>query len=306
MVNLSTLSTEENNINSKNIELQSTFEILKRINEEDKKVPQAVENSLEHIKNLIDAMLNHFNEKTRVFYVGAGTSGRLGVLDASECPPTYGVSHELFQGIIAGGKDAIFIAKENVEDSKDEGKQDLLNIKLTKNDIVIGLAASGRTPYVIGALEYANEIGALTGSISCSKSSQLSNVAKFPIEILVGPEIVTGSTRMKSGTAQKLVLNMISTAIMIKKGKVFSGYMVDVKTSNLKLIERAKNIIMKTTNISYEEAEKTLKKANMNVKTAITMVLLSISKDEAIEKLNKYNDNVARLIHEFTNTIERK
>ena len=298
MIDLEKLSTEENNLNSKDIELQDSLEIVRRINEEDKKVAFCVEKELGSISRLIDAILSRYEKETRIIYIGAGTSGRLGILDASECPPTYGVSFEKVQGIIAGGNEAIFKAKENAEDNPELGKQDLININLTENDVVIGLAASGRTPYVLGAIEYANSIGAITGSITCSKSSDLSKVSQYPIEVPVGAEIVTGSTRMKAGTAQKMILNMISTTIMIKLGKVFSGYMVDVKTSNQKLIERAKRIIMKTANCDYEKASVALKKARNDVKTAIVMILLNIDKDMAAEKLNQCDENVAKIIHE--------
>lgn len=298
MIELEKLSTEENNLNSKDIELQDSLEIVRRINEEDKKVAFCVEKELGSISRLIDAILSRYEKETRIIYIGAGTSGRLGILDASECPPTYGVSFEKVQGIIAGGNEAIFKAKENAEDNPELGKQDLININLTENDVVIGLAASGRTPYVLGAIEYANGIGAITGSITCSKSSDLSKVSQYPIEVPVGAEIVTGSTRMKAGTAQKMILNMISTTIMIKLGKVFSGYMVDVKTSNQKLIERAKRIIMKTANCDYEKASVALKKARNDVKTAIVMILLNIDKDMAAEKLNQCDENVAKIIHE--------
>ena len=298
MIELEKLSTEENNPNSKDIELQDSLEIVRRINEEDKKVAFCIEKELGSISRLIDAILSRYEKETRIIYIGAGTSGRLGILDASECPPTYGVSFEKVQGIIAGGNEAIFKAKENAEDKRELGKQDLLNINLTENDVVIGLAASGRTPYVLGAIEYANSIGAITGSITCSKSSDLSKVSQYPIEVPVGAEIITGSTRMKAGTAQKMILNMISTTIMIKLGKVFSGYMVDVKTSNQKLIERAKRIIMKTANCDYEKASDTLKKSGNDVKTAIVMILLNIDKDMAAEKLNQCDENVAKIIHE--------
>ena len=306
MIDLSKLSTEQNNPNSKDIELQDSYEIVKRINEEDKKVAFCVEKELPSISKLIDTIMSRYKEETRIVYVGAGTSGRLGILDASECPPTYGVSFEKVQGIIAGGNEAIFKAKENAEDSKEEGKQDLIDINLTENDVVIGLAASGRTPYVLGAIEYANSIGAVTGSITCSENSELSKVSQYPIEVTVGPEIVTGSTRMKAGTAQKMILNMISTTVMIKIGKVFSGYMVDVKTSNQKLVERAKRIIMNTTGSDYETTSRVLAKASNEVKTAIAMILLSLDKETAKEKLKEYNNNVARLIHEYSHKIERK
>lgn len=299
MVNLNVLSTEQNNINSKDIELQSTQEILKRINEEDKKVAYCVEKSLDNISYLIDNILDNYNENTRIIYVGSGTSGRLGILDASECPPTYGVDFDKFQGLISGGRDAVFMAVENAEDSIEMGIEDIKKLDLKPYDVVIGLTASGRTPYVVSAINYANSIGVLTGSISCSKNSEVSKIAKCPIEVVVGPEIVTGSTRMKSGTAQKMILNMISTTIMIKLGKVFSGYMVDVKTSNFKLIERAKRIIISTTHCDYDLASKKLEEAGYNVKYAIVMILLSITKEEAISKLDEYGYNVARLIHEF-------
>ena len=300
MIELEKLSTEENNPNSKDIELQDSLEIVRRINEEDKKVAFCVEKELDSVSQLIDAILSKYRNETRIIYIGAGTSGRLGILDASECPPTYGVSFDKIQGIIAGGNEAIFKAKENAEDSRELGKQDLININLTENDVVIGLAASGRTPYVLGAIEYANSIGAITGSITCSKNSDLSKVSQYPIEVPVGAEIVTGSTRMKAGTAQKMILNMISTTIMIKLGKVFSGYMVDVKTSNQKLIERAKRIIMKTTNCDYEKASAILIEAGNDVKTAIVMILLNIDKEIATKKLEQYDGNVAKLIHKYS------
>lgn len=300
MINLNKLSTEENNPNSKDIELQDNFEILKRINEEDKKVALCVEEKLEDITKLMDAIIENYREDTRIIYIGAGTSGRLGILDASECPPTYGVSPEKVQGIIAGGKDAIFMAKENAEDDREQGKRDLMDINLTGNDVVIGLAASGRTPYVLGGIEYANSVGAVTGSIACSENSELSSVSRYPIEVIVGPEIVTGSTRMKAGTAQKMILNMISTTLMIRLGKVFSGYMVDVKTSNRKLVERAKQIIMKTTGSTYERASYVLNESGNNVKVAIVMALLSIDREMAEKSLKKYGNNIAGLIHEYT------
>lgn len=301
MINLNKLSTEKNNPNSKNIELQENYEILKRINEEDKKVAFCVEKKLGDISKLMDAIVENYKENTRIIYMGAGTSGRLGILDASECPPTYGVSPELVQGLIAGGKEAVFLSQENAEDNKEQGKKDLMDIDLTKNDIVIGLAASGRTPYVIGGIEYANSLGSITGSITCSENSELSSISRYPIEVIVGPEIVTGSTRMKSGTAQKMILNMISTNLMIKLGKVFSGYMVDVKATNKKLIERAKYIIMETTNSTYENAERALIESGNDVKVAIVMLILLVDKKTAEKKLNNYKNNISKLIHDSTN-----
>lgn len=301
MVNLNVLSTEKNNFNSRDIELMSSYDILKKINDEDKKVAYCVEKVLDKINLLIEGILDRYSEKTRVIYIGSGTSGRLGILDASECPPTYGVDYDKFKGLISGGNTAIFKAIENAEDDENLGVSDLKSINLTKNDVVIGLTASGRTPYVIGAIKYANSIGALTGSITCSYQSELSRYSTYPIEVIVGPEIVTGSTRMKSGTAQKMILNMISTTIMIKQGKVYSGYMVDVKTSNEKLIERAKVIIQNTTGCSYTDADKYLKLSDYETKIAIVMYLTKLDKKDAIYKLEKYDNNIARLIHEFTN-----
>lgn len=266
------LSTEKLNPNSLNIESKNTLDILKCINEEDKKVAYCIEKELISISNLIDAILKKLNEKSRIIYIGAGTSGRLGILDASECPPTYGVSSEFIQGIIAGGNSAMFQSKENVEDSEIESINDLKNIHLSSNDIVIGIAASGRTPYVLSAINYANSIGALTGSICCAKNSKLSSISQYPIEVVVGPEIVAGSTRMKSGSAQKMILNMISTIVMIKLGKVYSGYMIDLKANNEKLVERSKNILMNIANIDYTTASKYLEKSGYNIKKAIKMI----------------------------------
>lgn len=305
MLDLKKLSTEENNINSKNIELLDCIDILKRINEEDKKVAYAISDNIEDISKLIEAILNRYTNNTRIIYIGAGTSGRLGIVDASECPPTFGTETHEFIGIIAGGKEANFQAKENVEDSEEEGEKDLKDINLNENDVVIGLAASGRTPYVKGALKYAKSIGALTGSISCSSNSEIKDIADYPINVITGPEIITGSTRMKAGTAQKMILNMISTTIMVKRGKVYSGYMVDVKTSNKKLVERAKNIIMRVTNCTYMEADEILLKANMDVKVAIIMKLFDIDILEAKDKLLKNNNNIARLVHEYIDEINK-
>lgn len=299
MVNLNNLNTEIQNESSMNIDEMETIEICKTINEQDKLVPYAVEKCLKEISIIIDNTVKGIQNGGRLIYVGAGTSGRLGVLDASECPPTYGVSYELVQGLIAGGKDALIKAKEGAEDSKDEGKQDLININLSKNDTVIGIAASGRTPYVIGALEYANDLGSYTASIACSKDSEIGKIADTKVECLVGPEVITGSTRMKSGTAQKLILNMISTGIMIKLGKVYKNLMVDVKCTNLKLIERAKQIIIKSTNCTYEEASTLLTKSNYDVKTAIIMKLAECSENEAKVVLINHDGNISKAIRSF-------
>lgn len=293
---ISGLDTEQRNINSENIDLMSTYDILKTINNEDKKVAYAVESVIPKIEELVDAAYKKMCEGGRLIYIGAGTSGRLGVLDASECPPTYGVDPELVHGIIAGGYGALLKAKEGAEDSLTLASEDLKNINLNSNDTVIGLAASGRTPYVIGGLDYAKKIGALTGAISCVTNSKIGQHAKYSIEAIVGPEVVTGSTRMKSGTAQKLILNMISTSLMIKRGKVYHNLMVDVQPTNEKLVSRAKNIIISCTDCSVEEAEQYLTLSGKNVKAAILMILTGKDKDTCIDMLKKKNENISNAI----------
>ena len=228
-LNLGKLTTESRNQNTLDIDKVSTIEMVRIINEEDKKVALAVEKEIPQIAKAIDGIVERMHKGGRLIYIGAGTSGRLGILDASECPPTYGVSEELVQGIIAGGMEAIFRAQEGAEDSRELAVSDLKSKALNNTDIVVGLAASGRTPYVIGGLEYANSIGALTVSVTCNADSEVSKCSSIAIAPVVGPEVVTGSTRLKSGTAQKLVLNMLSTGSMIKLGKVYGNLMVDVQ-----------------------------------------------------------------------------
>ena len=248
-IKLENLTTESRNSSSLNIDKVSTLDMVKIINNEDKKVALAVEKELVKIAEAIDGIVSGMQKGGRLIYIGAGTSGRLGILDASECPPTYGVSEELVQGIIAGGTEAIFRAKEGAEDSKELAIEDLKSKNITENDTIVGLAASGRTPYVIGGLEYANKIGALTVSITCNANSEVAKVSKVSIAPVVGAEVVTGSTRMKAGTAQKLVLNMLSTGTMIKLGKVYGNLMVDVRATNKKLVERAKKIVCEATGV---------------------------------------------------------
>lgn len=286
-IDLEKLMTETRNQNTLNIDKVSTLEMVKMINNEDKKVAVAVEAELPRIAEAIDEIAIRMNKGGRLIYIGAGTSGRLGILDASECPPTYGVSEELVQGVIAGGHEAIFRAKEGAEDSKELALEDLKNKKITENDIIVGLAASGRTPYVIGGLEYANEVGAMTIAITCNAGSEVSKAAKISIAPVVGPEVVTGSTRLKSGTAQKLVLNMLSTGAMIKLGKVYGNLMVDVKATNEKLVERAKKIVCEATGVTREEAGKYLGETNSDVKLSIFMILSKLEKEEARKVLEK-------------------
>ena len=268
-INLNGLVTENRNINTMDIDKISTVEMLEKINNEDKNVPLAVKKEIPQIAELIEKAVERMRKGGRIIYIGAGTSGRLGVLDASECPPTYGVEPELVQGVIAGGEEAMFKAKEGAEDSEELAVLDLKERNLNKNDIVIGIAASGRTPYVIGALKFAKENGALTASISCNKNSPIAKEADIEIAPVVGAEVVTGSTRMKSGTAQKLVLNMISTGVMIKLGKVYENLMVDVKATNAKLVERSKKIVMEATGVSREEAENKLNDTGFDVKLSM-------------------------------------
>lgn len=291
---LDKLTTESRNKDTLNIDKVSTLEMVKIINNEDKKVALAVENELPQIAEAIDGIVERINRGGRLIYIGAGTSGRLGILDASECPPTYGVSEELVQGIIAGGKEAIFRAKEGAEDSKELAVEDLKNKSLSENDIVVGLAASGRTPYVIGGLEYANIIGALTISVTCNGDSEVSKVSKISIAPVVGAEVVTGSTRLKSGTAQKLVLNMLSTGTMIKLGKVYGNLMVDVKATNEKLVERAKRIVCEATGVEKVQAEEVLNETNFDVKLAIFMILSGLNINEAREKLSQSKGYIAK------------
>lgn len=292
MVDISKITTETRNENTKNIDIASTCEILKLINEEDKTVPLAVEKAIDQIAVVVDVVTEAFVHGGRLFYIGAGTSGRLGVLDASECPPTFGVSKDLVIGIIAGGDSALRTSIEGAEDSKEEAVKDLKKYNFNSRDVVIGIAASGRTPYAIGAVEYANEIGAKSSCITTSKKSEIASVSQYPIEAITGAEPITGSTRMKSGTAQKLVLNMITTSVMVKIGKVYENLMIDVQMSNNKLVSRAKNIVMEVTGVSLEVAESYLEKYG-SVKYAIFGILSHIEKAEKIEELlQEHNGNI--------------
>jgi N-acetylmuramic acid 6-phosphate etherase len=257
---MSFTKTTEQDSNYNHLEKMSVSTLLKSINNEDKTVPIAVEKALPQIEALVRQIVKKLKQGGRLFYIGAGTSGRLGILDASECPPTFGVSHDLVIGLIAGGDAAIRKAVEFAEDSTTQGWKDLEEYNINQKDIVIGIAASGTTPYVISALESCNVKDILTGSITCNKNSPLSIVSKFPIEVVVGPEFVTGSSRMKAGTAQKLVLNMITTTTMIQLGHVKGNKMVDMQLSNNKLVDRGTKMIMKEINVSAPEALKLLNK----------------------------------------------
>jgi N-acetylmuramic acid 6-phosphate etherase len=252
--------TTESDSTHRHLEKMSVMELITHINNEDKTVPYAIEKALPKIETLITQIVEKLKIGGRLFYIGAGTSGRLGIVDASECPPTFGVPHGLVIGIIAGGDKAIRKAVEFAEDDIEQGWKDLESYQINSNDVVIGIAASGSTPYVISAIEKARKMGLITGCITCNKDSNLAQASEFPIEIIVGPEFVTGSTRMKSGTAQKLVLNMISTATMIRLGKVKDNKMVDMTPSNNKLIDRGIKMIMEQSHLNYEEAKLLLEK----------------------------------------------
>ncbi|ANC41256.1 N-acetylmuramic acid 6-phosphate etherase [Hafnia alvei] len=288
-IDLSRLQTEGRNIASENIDTLSTLDMLTIINQEDQKVALAVERILPQIAQAVDAIAQAFSQGGRLIYCGAGTSGRLGILDASECPPTYGTPHEQVVGLIAGGHTAILRAVENAEDNVELGEQDLKDHHLCERDVLVGIAASGRTPYVIGAMKYARSIGATTVSLTCNASCAMSQLADIALEAVVGPEVVTGSSRMKAGTAQKMVLNMLTTGAMIRTGKVYGNLMVDVEATNAKLVQRQIDIVMQATECSRDEAVKALSECERHCKTAILMILAQLSAAEASTVLAQNN-----------------
>lgn len=278
---LALLITEQRNPYTMNIDTLSALEIVQKMNNEDQKVALAVRENLSQIALAVEKIVHAFQKGGRLVYIGAGTSGRLGVLDASECPPTFGVPAEMVVGIIAGGERALRYPIEGAEDNKQAGVLDLQAVNFTEKDVLVGIAASGRTPYVIGALEYANTLGATTVSIASNPNSTMSQIAQIAIETLVGAEALTGSSRLKSGTAQKLVLNMLTTASMILIGKCYQNLMVDVQASNEKLKARAVRIVMQATECEREIAEQVLAETAGNVKLAIMMILANLNKTEA-------------------------
>ena len=283
------LATESRDRETKYIDRLPTEEILTSINKHDEIVAAKVKDEIPSITLAVEAIVDSFRKGGRLFYVGAGTSGRLGILDAAECPPTYGTDSELIQGLIAGGYTAILNAVEGAEDDEELGAADLKAKDICADDIVVGIAASGRTPYVIGALKEAAECGAKTVSLTCNKLSMMNQFAEININVEVGPEVIMGSTRMKAGTAQKLVLNMLTTASMIKMGKVYENLMVDVQPTNLKLIDRAKRIIAMATDCTREDAEDLFVRSDGNLKAAILMHKCGCSKEEAEQKLAAAN-----------------
>ncbi|QXC56989.1 N-acetylmuramic acid 6-phosphate etherase [Vibrio mimicus] len=295
---LSHLVSEGRNPDTMDIDLLSSQEIVERLNQQDKQVPLAVEAVLPQIAQAVDKITAAFKQGGRLIYLGAGTSGRLGVLDASECPPTFGVSDQMVIGLIAGGKEAMFTAQEGAEDNATLGANDLQQIDFNSKDVLVGIAASGRTPYVIGALEYANDLGATTIALSCNPDSPIAEIAQIAISPVVGPEALTGSTRLKSGTAQKLVLNMLTTASMIRLGKSYQNLMVDVRATNRKLIARAVRIVMQATDCQREEAEALLKESHNNAKLAILMHLTGMNYEQATAKLSQSNGFLRRAMEE--------
>jgi len=288
--------TEERNTASMKIDLMDTEEIICLINQEDAKVAEAVRVEIPAIKKAVDMIVNRMKEGGRLFYVGAGTSGRLGILDAIECGPTFGVENGKVVGILAGGEKAMFVAQEDTEDDFNMGAKEVKKYSINDLDSVIGIAASGNTPYVLGAIEEVKKHGALTIGLVCIIGSLLEKKVDVIIAPFVGPEVITGSTRMKAGTAQKMVLNMISTTVMIKLGKVYSNLMVDLNSSNYKLRERAKNIFLEITNANYEIAAEYLKRANYNIKAAIVMYQKGVTLEKAMKLLKEKEGVLVKII----------
>ena len=294
---LETLTTEQRNPKSQNIDALSTLDILKIINDEDNIVPAAVAKEIPYIAQAVELIITALKKGGRLLYFGAGTSGRIGILDASECPPTFGTSHYMIQGHIAGGRKAMFKAKEGAEDFEENGANDIITAKVNNKDVVCGITASIRTPYVIGAINKAKELGAATIYITCNSRNYF-DIKTVDVAICpeVGPEIIMGSTRMKSGTAQKLVLNMLTTTAMIRMGKVYENMIIDLRITNKKLTERSKRIVMTITGISYNEAAKYLKESGGHVKTALVMIKAGVSAADAKARLKMADGFVRKAI----------
>ena len=297
-MDLNSIKTEQRNSRTAQIDTMSTLSMVKLINEEDKKVAAAVGDEAEHIAQAVDVIAAQLKQGGRLVYSGCGTSGRLGVLDAVECPPTYSTDPGEVIGLIAGGNEAIFRAKEGAEDDEALGAEDLKKIGFGSKDVLVGIAASGRTPYVLGAMNYAKAQGAHVIGISCNPGSQVEKTAEIAITPTPGPEVVTGSTRMKSGTAQKMVLNMLSTGAMIKVGKVYGNLMVDVKPTNAKLVERCKRIVCEATGVDYDTATEALEKCGYRAKVAIVMLKTGSDVHEAEQRLEAHEGRVAQAVGE--------
>ncbi|WP_411953941.1 N-acetylmuramic acid 6-phosphate etherase [Alkalibacillus sp. S2W] len=293
---LSSLITEQRNPHSMNLDQQNTYDILKTIHQEDAKIHQAIENVLPIIDQVVEAVYQRLLRGGRLIYVGAGTSGRLGYLDSSECQPTFMTPPEMVQTIMAGGVDAFFQASEGSEDQGSQGKEDIAVKDLGPLDVVIGITASGRTPYPIGAVKHAKEQGAFTVALTCNEGSEIGQITDRAIDVVVGPEVLTGSTRMKAATAHKMILNMISTTTMVKLGKVYENLMVDVQANNVKLRDRAKRIIMDIAEVTYEVAEETLATTNNHVKPAIVMLKGEVDYETANRALDESDGYVREAI----------
>lgn len=296
-MNLRKLVSENRNENSMNLDEMSSLEIVQTMNNEDKKVAFAIQEVLPEIAKVIDKVAQSFENGNRLFYVGAGTSGRIGIMDASECPPTFGVDSSMVIGIMAGGDKAIRFAVENAEDDMDLAVKDLESYKLCKGDSIVGIAASGSTPYVISALQYANSLGCFTAAISSNKDSEIGQIADVAIEPVVGPEVLTGSSRLKSATAQKMICNMITTGSMVKIGKAYQNLMVDVVQTNEKLHRRAENIVIDATGLDRQIARKLIDEADSVCKTAIVMAKANCTKEEALERLKKAKGHTKKALN---------
>lgn len=295
MLDLKGFSTETRNPNTLNLDTMTPLELVDAMNQEDAHVIEAVGSQRENIATIIEWATESLYAGGRIIYMGAGTSGRLGVLDAVECPPTFGVDYNKVIGLMAGGEKAFVKAQEGAEDSEEFGIEDLKNSDLTSNDIVIGIAASGRTPYVIGGLKYAREMGCKTATVSCNANSLISTYSDIAVEAVVGPEVLTGSTRLKAGSAQKMILNMISTGAMVGFGKAYQNLMVDVKQSNVKLVVRAQNIVMEATGVDRERAKETLELADDSVKVAIVMILFEVDYTQALRMLENAKGHIKNI-----------
>lgn len=295
------LITEDINPASVDIDLKPTQDILRIINEEDKKIALAVEKEIPNITKAVDLIVERLRRGGRLFYIGAGTSGRIGVLDAVECPPTFGTDPELVQGVIAGGYRACYKSVEAAEDEPTKGADDLWKKGIAERDVLVAVAASGRTPYVLGALDFARNLKIKTIAVTCNPGSEMARRADVAISVVVGPEVITGSTRMKAGTAQKMVLNMLSTATMIKLGNVYSNLMINVQMRNQKLVERGKRILMSALNISSEKADRVLKAAGYDLKAAVVMYEAGVAKDQAQKLLRQTNYSVREALEQAGN-----
>ncbi|WP_184871547.1 N-acetylmuramic acid 6-phosphate etherase [Mesorhizobium sangaii] len=300
MSELDRLISEGRNPRTMDIDLLTTIDVLRKINDEDEAVPAAVEKVVPEIAAAVDRIVLAFQKGARLIYMGAGTSGRLGVLDASECPPTFGVPEGMVVGLIAGGPDALVRSTEGAEDDPKMGARALQEIGLTSDDVVVGIAVSGRTPYVIGGLTYATQVGATTVALSCNPASTIAGIADIAISPVVGPEVLTGSTRLKSGTAQKLVLNMLTTASMIRIGKSYQNLMVDLNPSNKKLVARATRIVMQTTGCAAQQAKQALAQTGNDVKLAILVTITGLGVEEARVALGKAGGFLRKAISDTT------